>query len=254
MIDGYTVGMSQWMRFFDAHAPHYDENPFAQHTKVEVEFLLKLYPLAAGSRILDVGCGTGRHAIEFAQRGFRVTGVDFSEGMLAQARAKALVAGVEVDWVRRDARELTFDAEFDAAICLCEGGVGLIERGEDAETHDMAIFRGVARALKPNASFVMTALNGYRSIRQFTDQHIADGVFDPMSMVSMYADEWNLPEGTQNVNITERLFIAPEIVRMLREVGFTVDNVYGGTAGHWGQRFLNLDEIEAMFIARRATS
>lgn len=240
-----------WEQFFDAHAPHYDENPFTQHTKAEVDFLLTLYPVSPGARILDVGCGTGRHAIELAGRGYAVTGIDISEGMLKVARAKAWTAGLEVDFQKKDAADFHFDEPFDMALCLCEGGVGLVERGQDAESHDLAIFRNIAAALKPNGPFVLTAMNAYASIRQMKDEITHEGRFDPARMISNYADDWELPEGTVTMTIYERLFIPPEVTRMLGEAGFVVDNVFGGTAGHWGRRFLSLDEIEAMYVARR---
>jgi len=241
----------EWERFFDSQARRYDENPFAQHTVAEVDFLLTLYPLSAGMSLLDVGCGTGRHAIEFAQRGFRVTGLDLSARMLEVAQEKAQAAGVEVEWIHADATDFTLDRIFDAAICLCEGGVGLIERGEDAETHDGAIFRNIGRHLRANAPFVLTALNGYSVIRQLKDEMTAAGQFDPATMVTHYQDQWDLPEGPTFMTIYERLFIPPEITRMLREAGFTVDNVFGGTAGHWGRRMLSLEEVEAMYLCRR---
>nr|HMS57161.1 methyltransferase domain-containing protein [Fimbriimonadaceae bacterium] len=78
-----------WQSFFDSHAPHYEENVFTKNTRFEVDFLVELFDLLPGSHLLDMGCGTGRHAIEFAKRGFKVTGVDLSEGMLAVARKNA---------------------------------------------------------------------------------------------------------------------------------------------------------------------
>jgi 2-polyprenyl-3-methyl-5-hydroxy-6-metoxy-1,4-benzoquinol methylase len=241
----------EWQRFFDAHAERYEENVFTQNTQFEVEFISRLYPLPVGSRILDVGCGTGRHCIEFARRGYRMTGLDLSEGMLEVARRNAESAGVQVDWVLADATDFHFEDAFDGAICLCEGGLGLIEKGEDAEKHDGSILRNIAASLKTNAPFVMTTLNGYSIIRQMKDEHTAEGRFDPATMLARYADEWDLPEGPTLMQITERLFIPPEVTKMLRDAGFVVDNVYGGTAGHWGQRFLSLDEVEAMYICRR---
>jgi len=241
----------EWQRFFDAHAPRYEENGFTAHTVAEVDFLLTLFALPAGSRILDMGCGTGRHSIELAKRGYQVTGVDLSLGMLDVARTNADAAGVALELIHGDATEWIASEPFDAAICLCEGGVGLIEKGEDAELHDSSIFSNLAASLKPNGPFLLTTLNGYSIIRQMKDEHAVEGRFDPATMYANYQDEWELPEGAKIMTIRERLFIAPELVRMLQEAGFVVDNVFGGTAGHWARRFLSLDEVEAMFVCRK---
>lgn len=243
-----TVG---WRAFFDAHAARYDEQPFTHHTEAEVEFLLGLLPLARGATILDVGCGTGRHAVALARRGFRVTGVDFSSEMLRVARGKAAVEGVEVEFVEADARDFDLGRRFDAATCLCEGGLSLIETEAESETHDRRILGRIAAHLGAGASLVMTTLNGYAPIRALSDQMVVDGVFDPATMRSHYQDQWDLPEGARVMTIRERLFIAPEVVRMLADAGFRTDHVFGGTAGHWGRRPLSLDEVEAMFVARR---
>lgn len=241
-----------WEQFFDVHAEHYDANPFTKNTEAEVDFLLTLYPIGPGARILDVGCGTGRHAIALAKRGYRVTGIDISAGMLAVARMKTEELGLDVEFLRADARDFRFDEPFDVALCLCEGAVGLIEQGQDAEEHDLAIFGHIAASLKANAPFVMTAMNAYAVIRQMSDERVIEGRFNPATMVSNYEDDWQLPEGPRRMTIYERLFIAPEMVRLLRQSGFVVDNVFGGTAGHWGRRPLSLDEVEAMYVCRKA--
>jgi len=244
---------NEWQAFFDSHAPYYDENPFTKHTSAEVDFFLKLFPIEPGASILDVGCGTARHGIELAKRGYRVTGVDISEGMLGEARRKAAEAGVEIVFVQADATvsPLPVEGTFDAAMSLCEGGFGLIGKAEDPEAHDLAILGNIAAHLKPSAPFLLTTLNGYSVIRQMKDEHVADGRFDPATMISNYQDEWDLPEGARIVTIRERLFIPPEMVRLLEAAGFRCDRVFGGTAGSWGQRPLSLDEIEAMYVCRR---
>lgn len=241
----------EWIQFFDLQAETYDQNPFTQHTVQEVDFILKTYPVSPGASILDVGCGTGRHSIEFAKRGYQVTGIDLSEGMLKVAKRKAEQAGVLIDFQLSDATNFKLDKAFDCAICLCEGGVGLIERGESAEAHDLSIFKSVAAHLKPNASFVLTCLNGYSVIRQLKDEVTMEGRFNPATMVTHYVDELETAQGKKLMQIYERLFIAPEVVRMLTQAGFSVDSVYGGTAGHWGPRPLSLDEVEAMFLCRK---
>jgi len=238
-----------WQKFFDQHAPHYMQNPFTANTRAEVEFLLELLELPKGSRILDMGCGTGRHAVMLAERGFRVTGVDLSEGMLNEARKAAANAGVEVEWIHADATTWESDTLFDAAICLCEGAVGLADLDEEPVGHDLAVLRRIYGALRPNARFVMTAMNGYAVIRQMTDEMVLEGRFDPASMLSYYEDEWELPEGKKTMQIRERLLIPPEMVALLRHVGFTVEAVWGGTAGEWGRRPVKLDEVEAMYVA-----
>ena len=240
---------SRWREFFDAQAATYDENPFTQHTAAEVDFLLSLYPISPGAEIIDLGCGTGRHSIELARRGYRVTAVDFSAEMLAIARSKA--DGMDINFIEVDIRKLDLGKQFDLAICLCEGGPGLIELGEDPYQHDLGIFASAQRHLKPNSAFVLTCLNGYSAIRQMKDEFIADGRFNPATMMSNYVDEWALPSGVQQLTIHERLFIAPEVSRMLVQSGFMVDAVYGGTAGYWGRRPLSLDEVEAMFCCRK---
>lgn len=69
-------------------------------------------------RILDLGCGTGSHAILFAERGYDVTGVDLSPTMLDQARRKAAEAGVEAEWIVGDARTVETGSTFDAVLLM----------------------------------------------------------------------------------------------------------------------------------------
>lgn len=243
---------TDWQRFFDAHAAHYDENVFTKNTLAEVDFFLALFPLAKGARILDVGCGTGRHSIELAKRGFSVTGLDLSSGMLEVAKRKASEAGAQVDWIHDDATTFKADKPYDAALCVCEGAFGLIGAEDDPEVHDLAIAKCTAASLRSGGGFLLTALNAYGAIRRFTDDNVKNGAFDPATMIAEYEDEWDLPEGKTILTVRERLFIAPEVTRMLREAGFRVDAVYGGTAGNWGRRPISLDEIEAMYVCTKS--
>lgn len=246
-----AVRTMDWKLFFDLHAPHYDKNPFTKNTLVEVQFVVSQMKLEPGMRILDMGCGTGRHAIELAKRGMHVTGVDLSTGMLDEARRKADAAGVGVEWIEADGTRWQSAADFDAAICLCEGGMGLIGHDEDAVNHDLALLRNIAASLKTGAPYMMTALNGYSVIRRMKDENVEQGSFNPLTMEMLYADQWELPEGTKPVYLRERLFIPPEMVALLHHAGFAVEHLYGGTAGEWGERPLKLDEIEAMYICRK---
>ncbi|MBL8087088.1 MAG: methyltransferase domain-containing protein [Chthonomonas sp.] len=244
-----TGPFETWRDFFDAIAPTYEQNEFTKNTLVEVQFLLDHMNLAPGARILDVGCGTGRHAIELARRGFSVVGVDFSGQMLFEAKRNAESAGVNVDWIEANATEYICATPCDAAICLCEGAIGLIGHDEDALTHDLSIYRNIAASLKPQAPFILTTLNAYAMIRRMTDKEIEAEAFDPATMVARYADSFELPTGSTTVYIKERRFIPPEVISMMHHAGFDVQHVWGGTAGEWGERQLKLDEVEVMFVS-----
>ncbi len=243
--------VTSWREFFDAHAEHYDENVFTKNTLAEVDFFLGLFPLSKGARILDVGCGTGRHSIELAKRGFIVTGIDISPGMLAVAKRKAEEANLQIDFIEADATTFETSNTYDAALCICEGAFGLIGAGDDPEAHDLLVLQRIAAALRSGGAFLLTALNAYGAIRRMTDDNVKSGAFDPSTMVAEYEDEWDLPEGKKTLIVRERLFIAPEVTRMLKDAGFRVNAVYGGTAGNWGRRPIALDEIEVMYVAAK---
>ncbi|HYO60331.1 MAG TPA: methyltransferase domain-containing protein, partial [Actinomycetota bacterium] len=104
---------------------------FTKGTGQEIAFLLELLGLAPGSRVLDVGCGPGRHAVPLAQAGMAVTGVDVSQRFLEVAADAARAAGVGAAFFRVDARVMPFDDEFDAVLSICEGAFGLMA-GDDS--------------------------------------------------------------------------------------------------------------------------
>jgi cyclopropane fatty-acyl-phospholipid synthase-like methyltransferase len=243
--------MNNWQIFFDHHAPQYMENVFTKNTLAEVDFLIQEFNLPPGSAILDMGCGTGRHSVELARRGYRVTGVDLSPGMLAQAQQAAQAAGVTVEWVQSDARTFASEARFDAAICLCEGAFGLVGTGEDPEAHDPAILQRIFAALSPNAPFILTALNGLRAIREFTPADVASGKFDPLTLVETYEMEYETAEGTRSVIVWEKKHLPQDLKQLCQQAGFQVLHLWGGTAGNWGRRTVELDEMEVMVVARK---
>ncbi|MCW5850641.1 MAG: methyltransferase domain-containing protein [Anaerolineae bacterium] len=242
---------NQWEEFFDAHAPHYMQNSFTKNTQAEVDFVLEELQAPLGSWILDMGCGTGRHAVELARRGYRVTGVDISAGMLAEARKAADAACVEVEWVQADATTFQATRQYDGAVCLCEGAFGLVGLEDDPVDHGLAILRAISYALKPGAVLVMTALNALGAIQKLTQADIDSGRFDPATMTVREDEWWDLPEGRRLVQLRERRVVPSELVLMCRVAGLDVLHLWGGTAGAWGRRPLQLAEIEMMVVARK---
>ncbi len=135
---------------------------FTKGTEQEVDFLVDALGLAPGMRVLDVGCGPGRHAHSLGARGIRVHGVDISERFVAIATAAA-VPGTTFE--RLDARRLAFDdAGFDAAVSLCQGAFGLVGPGPDEE-----VLAGMVRAVRPGGRLAVSAFSAYFAVRYQTD-------------------------------------------------------------------------------------
>lgn len=237
-----------WEKFFDSHAPVYMDNVFVTNTLAEVDFILEELKLNPGSRILDVGCGTGRHVIELAKRGYHVTGVDISSGMLAEGKKAAEAAGVEIEWIQSNATKFTSDKQFDAALCLCEGALCLLDMDDDLIEHDLGILRNIYVSLKPGAKLIMTTLNGYRMIRQYTNEDIEKGSFDPVSLCEIVPVEYDTPVAKKEVMIKQHGYLPSDLSLIFKLAGFDIENIWGGTAGNWGRRSIDLDEMEIMAI------
>jgi cyclopropane fatty-acyl-phospholipid synthase-like methyltransferase len=244
---------NEWEEFFDGHAPEYMKNEFTKNALAEVDFIIEELGLTQGCSILDVGCGTGRHSVELARRGYRMTGIDISSGMLAEAKKAAEKAGVEVEWIQADAARFRPKTVFDAAVCLCEGAFGLLGSSDDPLAHELAILRNVSKALRPNANVLFTVLNGLAFARKYNQQDVESGRFDPITMTETCSVDYETKSGKKSMEVRERGFVPTELVMMFRQAGFEVKNIWGGTAGNWGHRKIDLDEIEIMIVAQKTS-
>lgn len=238
-----------WSDFFDDHAPVYHDNCFTKNTVAEVDFLVQELGLAPGATLLDVGCGTGRHDIELARRGYAVTGIDLSKGMLDLARKGAREAGVSITFRQADAASFTMNAQFDAAICLCEGAFGLLGSPDDAIAQPLAILRNIAAAMKPTAKCMFTVLSAFRTIRAHTQEDVEQKRFDALTLTEV--SEFTAPGETGPKLLRERAFVPTELNLLFALAGLKVLHMGGGTAGNWGKRPIDLDEYEIMVIAHK---
>ena len=115
----------------------------------ELNFLQEQFGIHPGQTVLDVACGAGRHAVPLAERGFRVTGLDISSQFLGEARRFAQEHRVSVDWRLNDMRNLSFQEEFDAALCF-GNSFGYLSRNDTKH-----FLRRLSAALRKGARFVL---------------------------------------------------------------------------------------------------
>lgn len=175
----------QWQRFFKEEARRYLSNDFTKNTIAEVDFIAREMKLKLGQTVLDMGCGTGRHSLDLARRGYRCTGIDQSPEMLEVGRVMSIQEGLSVEFIRGEASGTRLDRQYDHAICLCEGAFSLLELGMDPVPYHKGILDNLACMVKPGGMFLLTALNGFRLIRENTDEDVAKGHFDLMTTAHM---------------------------------------------------------------------
>jgi SAM-dependent methyltransferase len=124
-----------------------------EQTAREVTFIREALSPPAGGEVLDVGCGYGRHALELAQQGLRLTGLDLSLPMLIRAADHAQKRGLTVNFVHADMREMTYDGQFDAAYCM------LSSFGYFDEETNLRVATAICHALKPGGRFLLDIIN-----------------------------------------------------------------------------------------------
>ena len=237
--------------FFEALAEHmgpaYLRYSFTKGTRNEVSFLVDALSLAPGSRVLDVGCGPGRHALEFARRGYEVVGVDVSERFVALGNDAAVAEGLadRVQFRIGDARELRFSDEFDVVMSLCQGGFGLVGRSSDGAADDV-VLGGMARALRRDGPLVVSAFSAY-----FQLQHLESGdSFDASTGVNHERTEVRNADGEAiEADLWTTCFTPRELRLMVARVGLTVTGLWSVTPGDYGRHELTINRPEFLLIA-----
>lgn len=253
--------MKQWYEaLFENYAKKYDQECFVQGTLGECDFIESEVKHDKSLKILDIGCGTGRHAIELAKRGYSVTGIDLSESQLTRAKEKAQEAGVKAVFQKHDARKLTFDADYDLAIMLCEGGFSLMETDE----MNFDILKNAAKALKNNGKLIFTALNGlfplFHSVKEFYESNVKEGgseckgsSFDLMTFRDHNTVTFEDDSGTKKeLKCNERYYVPSEITWLLKSLGFKKIDIFGAKLGAFSRNDkLSTEDFEMLVIAEK---
>ena len=211
-------------------------------------------------KVIDIGCGTGRHAIELTKRGYSVTGVDLSGNQIKRAREKAQEAGVVIDFKTQDARNLPFEGEFDLAIMLCEGGFSLMETDE----MNFEILKSATRALKSRGKLIFTTLNGlfplFHSVKEFYETAQKEGQsqckdcsFDLMTFRDHNTAVFEDDSGKKReLKCNERYYVPSEITWLLKTLGYKQIDIFGAKLGAFSRNDkLTTEDFEMLVIAEK---
>lgn len=253
--------MKQWYEeLFENYGRKYDEETFVQGTLGECDFIEKEIDYNRATRILDIGCGTGRHSIELARRGYPVVGIDLSESLLQRAKEKASERKLKIEFQKHDARNLPFLQEFGLVIMVCEGAFPLMETDE----MNYKILQNAANALLPDGKLILTTLNAlfplFHSVKDFLDSSANEGdakcdslSFDLMtfrehSSLRVEDDLGNKKE----LQCNERYYSPSEITWLLKTLNFKTVDIYGAKLGAFSRdNPLSTEDFEMLIIAEK---
>ena len=197
----------------------------------EADFIEDSLAVAKGAMVLDLACGTGRHAIELTRRGYKVVGFDLSLPMLARAAEEAQERSQKLNFVQGDMREMTFEDTFDGIYCW-NTSFGFFEEEKNAQ-----VVARVHKALRKSGQFLLDVINRDFLIRQAPslawfegegcicmDEMAIDWITSRMRVKrTMMMDDGR----TKEIEYSVRVYSLHELGRMLNDAGFRVAEVSG---------------------------
>jgi len=203
---------------------------------IEVDRIIKLLGGCKDTEtVLDLCCGIGRHSLQLARHGFKVTGVDITKPYLAIARQNAEKAGLEIDWQHADMRQFCQPGHFDLVVNLCTS-FGYFEDTED----DLKVLRNIYRSLKPSGKFMIEILGKEVIASTFNPLYEFEAEGCQVIAESEILNDWTrlkckrtiLKEGVKTeVLAYHKLYSATELKTLLQAVGFKNIKVYGDFGG-----------------------
>ena len=206
--------------------------PWTEETVREVGFVVHTLALSGGERILDLGCGYGRHALALAELGYDVVGVDITPEYIYEAKARAASRRLDATFICSNILDIHFDTEFDVVLNLCDGAIGYCESDDDNEM----MFEIIANALVPDGNHLLQVLNRNHAEKYFPRRDwdygkeaisMVEFRWDPDRLRMLYSEKlayWGrVLDRCENVlNTSVRLYSISELRDILNSVGMRV--------------------------------
>lgn len=217
----------------------WEDNPFPQrvidHAEEEVKELIDLADLKEDMKVLDLCCGVGRHTIEFAKRGFDVTGVDKTDNYLEKARERAEEDSLDIEFIKEDMRKFKRAEEYDLILNLFTS-FGYFEDEEE----NIKVLENVHTTLKTGGKFILDVMGKEIIARifegkdwheiekgyQLEEKHVEKDWSWLMNKRTIITED-----GKREYDVSHRLYSAKELKHMLEKVGFDTIEVYGNYSG-----------------------
>lgn len=239
-----------WQEVFDEdYIKTYIDTTPPKLTKKQVSFLIDKLGLTAKNKILDLGCGYGRHTLELAKRGFSVIGFDYSKSLLAIARQEAKKQSINAKFIKGDMRKLDFKNEFDVVVCMFTS-FGYFSTSSE---HEITL-RNIAAALKSGGKFLLDTNNLIRSLSAIVKEgtmnlqgeiivpakisKLSNGLkvalsqkFDLKTMRWKLIRRWTENGKKKEYASDIRLFTFSEIKYLLEKSGFKIEQTWGNFEG-----------------------
>lgn len=197
--------------------------------------ILELTDVEPPASVLDMACGPGRHCLELARRGFRVTGVDRSPGHLETARGRAEEEGLEVGWVESDMRAFSDPGAFDLVLNLYTS-FGFFEDPEE----DRRVARNMVDSLAPGGRLVMDLMGKEVAARIFRPRDWRETDGELWLFERNVTDDWGwirnrwirVRDGERREwSVGHRIYAASELAAILAETGLEAVRAYGSLDG-----------------------
>lgn len=214
------------------------KRPWADRTEAEVDRALAMLGAGSSGRVLDLACGTGRHSLELASRGYTVVGVDISPDLLEIAEGDAAAQSLEASFVKADLRELDFHDEFDLVLSLNDGAIGYFETEEE----NRRSFEVIAEALRSGGGHLMQLPNVL-----YAESHLPQKTWiEGSSMIELIDHRWDAAtrylegtttpihfgevfEGVSPIPFRQRLYSVEELGEIYESVAMSLANVFRGS-------------------------